>query len=73
LTGWVEPALVAFNRFVGGDNPMTTEEAEARHHKDVSTWPRLKRLQRVERAWQTRVRRRRYEFFIHTTFGGSSI
>ncbi|MCP5028664.1 MAG: hypothetical protein GY929_20510 [Actinomycetia bacterium] len=32
--------------------------------------PRLKALQRVERAWQTRVRRRPYEFFIHSTFGG---
>ena len=73
LTGWVGPALIAFNRVVGGDDPMTTEEAEARYQKDVSTWPRLKRLQRLERAWQTRVRRRRYEFFIHTTFGGNSI
>jgi hypothetical protein len=73
LSQWVEPALTAFNRAVGGSDPMTAEEAKARHGKDVATWPRLKRLQRVERAWQTRVRRRRYEFFIHTTFGGSSI
>ncbi len=66
---WVEPALVALNRVVGGDEPMRVDEARALYDEDLATWPRLKRLQRVERAWQTAVRRRPYDFFIHTTFG----
>ncbi|MCP4222474.1 MAG: hypothetical protein GY773_03930 [Actinomycetia bacterium] len=73
MAEWVEPTLVAFNRVVGVDHPMMEAEAEALHREDLKTWPRLKRLQRVERTWQTRVRRRRYEFFIHTTFGGNTI
>ncbi|MCP3909587.1 MAG: hypothetical protein GY713_01415 [Actinomycetia bacterium] len=41
------------------------------YREGMDQWvePALGALNRVERAWQTTVRRRPHDFFIHTTFG----
>jgi hypothetical protein len=72
LVDWVGPATIALQRALGAAEPLTVHEARAFYDEDRATWVRLKRLQRLERAWQTGVRRRRYEFFIHSTFGADT-
>ncbi|MEM7342301.1 MAG: DUF6206 family protein [Actinomycetota bacterium] len=68
LDGWVEPTLAAFNRELAFEQPLAVEEADALYREDVRIWPVLKRLQAAERWWLTTIRRRPYDFFIHSTF-----
>lgn len=68
LVDWVAPALVALNGHLDPAEPITAGEARAFYEDDAKTFPRLKRLQAVERWWRTTVRRQRYEFFIESTF-----
>jgi hypothetical protein len=69
LADWVDPAVIALNHRLVPGQPIDAGEARALYDDDVKTWPRLKRLQAVERWWQSRIRRRPYDFFIHTTYG----
>lgn len=69
LEEWVRPTLVALNRRLETAEPITDTEALAYYEEDARTWPRLKKLQAVERWWRSTVRRQRYEFFIESTFG----
>ncbi len=68
LTAWVDPMLTALNRRIDLDRPITAREAQRHYEDDVATFPRLKRLQAVERWWQETVRRRPYEWFIWTLY-----
>lgn len=68
LDQWVDPALDSLNRAIGPAERITATEARALYDEDVKTWPRLKKLQQIERAWQTSLRRRRYDFFIQSSF-----
>jgi hypothetical protein len=68
LTDWVEPALRAFNRDAHRNHPISRAEALAIFDDDAKTFPRLKKLQAAERTWQTSIRRRPYDFFIHSTY-----
>ncbi|MGI9598741.1 MAG: DUF6206 family protein [Acidimicrobiales bacterium] len=68
LDDWVEPATAALNRILATDDAIDVDAARAAYAEDLKTWPRLARLKRLERAWQTKVRRRQYDFFIHTTY-----
>ncbi|MEM7326356.1 MAG: DUF6206 family protein [Actinomycetota bacterium] len=68
LTQWVDPAVEALNRRFGSTDPITAEEGRAFYEEDTKIWPLLKRLQTAERWWQTSVRRRPYDWFIHSTF-----
>lgn len=70
LEDWVAPALAAMNRTVGAENVISPAEAEEIYAEDRQTFPKLAKLKRVERAWQTRVRRRPYDFFIQSTYAG---
>lgn len=67
LPEWVDATVVALNRHLSGD-PVTAEEARQLYEEDVKIWPLLKKLQAVERWWQTSVRRRSYDWFIHSSF-----
>lgn len=67
LDEWVDPTLVALGRRLGS-SALTAEAARAFYEEDVKTWPTLKKLQSVERWWQTTVRRRPYDWFIRSTF-----
>ncbi|MEM9564960.1 MAG: DUF6206 family protein [Actinomycetota bacterium] len=69
LDEWVEPTVEALNRGLGPGEPVTAEEGRAFYEEDARIWPLLKRLQAAERWWQTTVRRRPYDWFIHSTFG----
>jgi hypothetical protein len=52
------------------DPPVTREEARKLYTADKRLWPVLLRLQRANRFWQQRVRRRPFEFLLpeHTTY-----
>lgn len=67
LDEWVPPALAAFNAELDLDTPIDEAEAHAIMAADLKAMPRLKQLQKVERAWVTSVRRRRYHYFVQPT------
>jgi hypothetical protein len=68
LPEWVAPTIAAMNERWDWSNPIEALEAQLFYEEDLKTYPRLKRLQAVERWWQQAVRRRTYDFFIHSTF-----
>ncbi len=67
LDRWVQPTLAAFNAGLQLATPITEAEADAIMAADLKSMPRLKQLQKVERAWVTNVRRRRYDYFVQPT------
>jgi hypothetical protein len=69
LESWVDPTIVALSRAFPGEASITRAEALASYEEDRKTFPRLTKLQRLERAWQTSIRKRPYEFFISDTYG----
>ncbi len=64
---WVDATVIALNRQLGADS-VTATEAQKFYEEDVKLWPFLKKLQTVERFWQTSVRRRPYDWFIYSSF-----
>ncbi len=64
---WVDPTVVALNRQLD-DDPITAEEAKKFYAEDVKIWPLLKKLQGLERWWQTSIRRQSYDWFIYSSF-----
>ena len=65
---WIEQALTTFNERL--DEPLRREVVDSTYDEMGKDLPMIKRLARVQRAWQTRVRRQRYEFFITNSFTG---
>ena len=72
LEQWVDPMITALNRNLGGPG-VDRAEAQAMYDEDLKTWPRLAKLKQLERTWQTKVRRRPYDFFIQTTYAADAI
>ncbi|MEM7094057.1 MAG: DUF6206 family protein [Actinomycetota bacterium] len=70
LAEWVPPAAETLNTMLEPDEPLTAAEAEEIYREDLKMWPRLTKLQKAQRLWQTRVRRRPYEFFIADSYSG---
>ena len=68
LPTWTDPLLVALNRRLDLDEPITLADAQAHYDEDLKIFPTLVRLQGVERWWREKVRRQRYEWFIWSTF-----
>jgi hypothetical protein len=68
LDAWVPSLLATINAAV--DPPVTAAEARTTLKEDARIFPVLLRLERVQRWWQQRVRRRPYEFLLpdHTTY-----
>ncbi len=64
LEAWVPPALSTFNRVLAPAEPLNEMEARASLAEDVKAFPRLKKLQQLQRFWVESVRRQRYEFFV---------
>ena len=62
LDPWLPVVLAEVNRRVSP--PVTVEEAARVHAKDRRLWPLLLRLEKGNRWWQQRVRRRPYEFLL---------
>ena len=69
---WVGPTVVALNRVLTHE-PIAADEARAFYDEDVKIWPLLKKLQSAERWWQTTVRRRRYDWFIYSSFNSRGL
>lgn len=68
LSEWVDPMTIALNRWLVDGEPITADEARAFFEEDKKIWPLLKRLQAVERWWQTTMRRQPYDYFIYSSF-----
>ena len=62
LGEWVEPLLERVNERV--DPPVTFAEADRVYRSDKSTFTLVLRLERANRFWQERIRRRPYEFLL---------
>ena len=62
LDDWVPVILEDANRVA--DPPITIEEVRKYYDGEAKQWTLVNRLQRVDRSWQRRIRRRRYDFFI---------
>jgi hypothetical protein len=62
LDRWVDPVLAEVNARV--TPPISPEEATRLYHSDRRLWPLLFRLERANRWWQNRVRRRPFEFLV---------
>ncbi|MFM8238583.1 MAG: DUF6206 family protein [Actinomycetota bacterium] len=62
LQPWVDPLLARVNAVV--DPPVTVEEARRMLADDARLFPLLLRVERANRWWQQRVRRRPYEFLL---------
>jgi hypothetical protein len=69
LDGWIEPVLKRINERV--DPPVTRDEAMRIFKSDRTTFKLILRLERLNRFWQQRIRRRPYEFLLpeNTTYG----
>lgn len=68
LDEWTGPMLVALNRRLELDEPITLAEAQAHYDEDRKIFPTLVRLQAVERWWREKIRRQTYQWFIWSTF-----
>ena len=65
---WVDAAIANFNERL--DEPIERAVVDGVYDEMIRDLPRIKLLARIQRAWTTRVRRRRYEFFITNSFTG---
>lgn len=71
LHEWVDALLEYANPKL--DEPITSGEAMRTYRSDKRTWPVILQLERANRFWQERVRRRPYEFLLpeHTTYAAT--
>jgi len=72
LDEWVDPMIAALATEVPGE-PISRADAEASLDEDLKTFPKIVKLKRVQRLFQTRVRRQPYDFFINSTYHGDSL
>lgn len=72
LDDWVDPMIEALRTVVPGE-PISRADAQASLDEDLKTFPKIVKLQKVQRAFQTRVLRKPYDFFINSTYDGGSL
>lgn len=65
LEDWIPAVVAAANERL--DEPIDESELKALYDKEARIWVKLHRLKKVDRWWQRRVRRRRYEFLVPAT------
>lgn len=71
LDAWLDPVIETLNDVL--DEPLdaaTIRERTAKRHKDMI---QLKKIMKLQRAWQTKVRRRPYDFFITDSWTGEIV
>lgn len=73
LDGWIEPAIIALNASPHMGEPMSRVDAQAIFDEDLKTFPRVVRLQKLQRLWATHIRRNGYDFFVNTSYGDAGI
>lgn len=62
LDSWIPTVVDAANGHL--DVPLTEAQVRADYRSDARTWAALQAVRRVDRVWQTRVRRRPYPFLL---------
>lgn len=62
LDDWIPVVLAAANPRL--DEPIDPAELKRRYDKEARLWVQMHRLKQIDRWWQQRVRRRRYEFLV---------
>jgi hypothetical protein len=62
LDAWIPVVLDAANPRL--DEPIDAAELRSRYDKEAKLWVQMHRLKKIDRWWQRRVRRRRYEFLV---------
>jgi hypothetical protein len=62
LAEWIPAVLDTANPRL--DSAIDAEELRSRYRKEAALWVKMHRLKRLDRAWQRKVRRRRYEFLV---------
>lgn len=68
LEAWLPTVLSAVERRTG--EVISVDEIERRYREDARLWPVLFRMERWNRTWQEKVRRRPFEFLLpdHSTY-----
>ena len=66
LTRWIPSLLRIANPYL--DPPLTMDEVRRFYRGNARTWSTLQFLRRVDRRWQTRVRRREYPFLLPASY-----
>ena len=64
LATWVPVAIEMANDRLAPEPLLTVDEARRYRRKDARLWEMLQRTRRLDRAWQQRIRRRRYPFLL---------
>ncbi len=62
LDDWVPVVVEAANAHL--DEPLDPDDVARRYDAEAKLWVTMHRLKRIDRWWQRRVRRRRYEFLV---------
>lgn len=62
LDEWVPVVIAAAEPHL--DEPLDPDEVARRYESEAKLWVTMHRLERLERWWRRRVRRRRYEFLL---------
>lgn len=68
LDEWVDPAIETYNERL--TTPILRSEVEALFAEATKNFPLIKKMARIERFWQTKIRRREYQYFITDSFSG---
>ncbi len=72
LDDWVEPMIEVLAEAAPGER-IRRAEAQAVFDEDLATFPKIVKLKKLQRAFRTRVQRKPYDFFVNSTYEGSSI
>jgi len=62
LEHWIPAVVAAANARL--DEPIDEALLRAQYDKEAKLWVKMHRLKKIDRWWQRRVRRRRYEFLV---------
>jgi hypothetical protein len=68
LDEWVDPAIETFNAAL--PTPIVRAEVEKLFGEATKNFPLIKLMARIQRFWQTKIRRGEYQYFITNSFSG---
>lgn len=65
LQDWIPVVVSAANKHL--DEPIDTRTLRSQYEKEAKLWVKLHRLKKIDRWWQRKIRRRRYQFLVPDT------
>lgn len=65
LEDWIPVVVAAANERL--ERPIDESSLKAQYDKEAKLWVKLHRLKKIDRSWQRKIRRRRYEFLVPVT------